>query len=248
MAPIAKVAKPLRANRASVILTLLIRGVAQLGSAPLWGSGGRKFESCRSDSFSSQVTPSLGKQTSRQSLTRGFLMTADLRRAVAGQRLHSGRRFWWATNNLLHADLKRYQFLAIKLESIQGPGLVAACGFRHDAGRFGRAAALAPWVAAASSGMAVPPALGLAIAPWLSPWQHVLALGCRDRRSPCGQWVLANSSRAMDCARIEGWLVARRLSTRAGMRNSSSHRSASRSPQLLYGVYFLIFLLPESTM
>ena len=27
-----------------------IRGVAQLGSAPLWGSGGRGFESRRSDS------------------------------------------------------------------------------------------------------------------------------------------------------------------------------------------------------
>ncbi len=27
------------------------RGVAQLGSAPLWGSGGRGFESRRSDSL-----------------------------------------------------------------------------------------------------------------------------------------------------------------------------------------------------
>lgn len=27
----------------------LLRGVAQLGSAPLWGSGGRGFESRRSD-------------------------------------------------------------------------------------------------------------------------------------------------------------------------------------------------------
>ena len=31
----------------------MIRGVAQFGSAPLWGSGGRGFKSRRSDHFSS---------------------------------------------------------------------------------------------------------------------------------------------------------------------------------------------------
>ncbi len=29
--------------------SLILRGVAQLGSAPLWGSGGRGFKSRRSD-------------------------------------------------------------------------------------------------------------------------------------------------------------------------------------------------------
>ena len=32
---------------------MIIRGVAQFGSAPLWGSGGRGFKSRRSDHFSS---------------------------------------------------------------------------------------------------------------------------------------------------------------------------------------------------
>ena len=32
---------------------MIKRGVAQLGSAPLWGSGGRGFKSRRSDHFSS---------------------------------------------------------------------------------------------------------------------------------------------------------------------------------------------------
>ena len=32
---------------------MIIRGVAQFGSAPLWGSGGRGFKSRRSDQFSS---------------------------------------------------------------------------------------------------------------------------------------------------------------------------------------------------
>ena len=32
-----------------IIVKLKFRGVAQLGSAPLWGSGGRGFESRRSD-------------------------------------------------------------------------------------------------------------------------------------------------------------------------------------------------------
>ena len=32
---------------------MFIRGVAQFGSAPLWGSGGRGFKSRRSDHFSS---------------------------------------------------------------------------------------------------------------------------------------------------------------------------------------------------
>ena len=32
------------------MLTYRVRGVAQLGSAPLWGSGGRGFKSRRSDS------------------------------------------------------------------------------------------------------------------------------------------------------------------------------------------------------
>ena len=31
----------------------MLRGVAQFGSAPLWGSGGRGFKSRRSDQFSS---------------------------------------------------------------------------------------------------------------------------------------------------------------------------------------------------
>jgi hypothetical protein len=31
------------------VITSFCRGVAQLGSAPLWGSGGRRFKSCRSD-------------------------------------------------------------------------------------------------------------------------------------------------------------------------------------------------------
>ncbi len=31
------------------VITLNYRGVAQLGSAPLWGSGGRGFKSRRSD-------------------------------------------------------------------------------------------------------------------------------------------------------------------------------------------------------
>ena len=32
---------------------MILRGVAQFGSAPLWGSGGRGFKSRRSDHFSS---------------------------------------------------------------------------------------------------------------------------------------------------------------------------------------------------
>ena len=32
---------------------MILRGVAQLGSAPLWGSGGRGFKSRRSDHLSS---------------------------------------------------------------------------------------------------------------------------------------------------------------------------------------------------
>ena len=34
---------------------MIIRGVAQFGSAPLWGSGGRGFKSRRSDYFSSSL-------------------------------------------------------------------------------------------------------------------------------------------------------------------------------------------------
>ena len=34
---------------------MIKRGVAQLGSAPLWGSGGRGFKSRRSDHFSSSL-------------------------------------------------------------------------------------------------------------------------------------------------------------------------------------------------
>ena len=34
---------------------MIIRGVAQFGSAPLWGSGGRGFKSRRSDQFSSFI-------------------------------------------------------------------------------------------------------------------------------------------------------------------------------------------------
>ena len=36
-----------------------IRGVAQFGSAPLWGSGGRGFKSRRSDHYSSSVISDL---------------------------------------------------------------------------------------------------------------------------------------------------------------------------------------------
>ena len=34
---------------------MIIRGVAQFGSAPLWGSGGRGFKSRRSDHLSSSL-------------------------------------------------------------------------------------------------------------------------------------------------------------------------------------------------
>ena len=37
----------------------MIRGVAQFGSAPLWGSGGRGFKSRRSDHFSSSFIKDL---------------------------------------------------------------------------------------------------------------------------------------------------------------------------------------------
>ena len=37
----------------------MIRGVAQFGSAPLWGSGGRGFKSRRSDQFFSSLTRDL---------------------------------------------------------------------------------------------------------------------------------------------------------------------------------------------
>ena len=35
----------------SLVIACICRGVAQLGSAPLWGSGGRGFKSRRSDSI-----------------------------------------------------------------------------------------------------------------------------------------------------------------------------------------------------
>ena len=38
---------------------MIIRGVAQFGSAPLWGSGGRGFKSRRSDHLSSSFTRDL---------------------------------------------------------------------------------------------------------------------------------------------------------------------------------------------
>ena len=38
---------------------MIIRGVAQFGSAPLWGSGGRGFKSRRSDHFSSSFMSDL---------------------------------------------------------------------------------------------------------------------------------------------------------------------------------------------
>ena len=38
---------------------MLIRGVAQFGSAPLWGSGGRGFKSRRSDYLSSSFISDL---------------------------------------------------------------------------------------------------------------------------------------------------------------------------------------------
>ena len=38
---------------------MIIRGVAQFGSAPLWGSGGRGFKSRRSDYFSSSLISDL---------------------------------------------------------------------------------------------------------------------------------------------------------------------------------------------
>ena len=37
----------------------MIRGVAQFGSAPLWGSGGRGFKSRRSDHFKSSLISDL---------------------------------------------------------------------------------------------------------------------------------------------------------------------------------------------
>ena len=37
----------------------MLRGVAQFGSAPLWGSGGRGFKSRRSDQFSSSLISDL---------------------------------------------------------------------------------------------------------------------------------------------------------------------------------------------
>jgi hypothetical protein len=39
-----------------IIYNLLLRGVAQPGSAPAWGAGGRKFESSRPDHFKSSST------------------------------------------------------------------------------------------------------------------------------------------------------------------------------------------------
>ena len=38
---------------------MIIRGVAQFGSAPLWGSGGRGFKSRRSDYFPSSLISDL---------------------------------------------------------------------------------------------------------------------------------------------------------------------------------------------
>ena len=38
-----------RQEGVGAVITSFSRGVAQLGSAPLWGSGGRRFKSCRSD-------------------------------------------------------------------------------------------------------------------------------------------------------------------------------------------------------
>ena len=38
---------------------MIVRGVAQFGSAPLWGSGGRGFKSRRSDHLSSSVISDL---------------------------------------------------------------------------------------------------------------------------------------------------------------------------------------------
>ena len=39
-----------------LIYIVIKRGVAQFGSAPLWGSGGRGFKSRRSDYFSSFIS------------------------------------------------------------------------------------------------------------------------------------------------------------------------------------------------
>ena len=38
-----------------LIFIVMMRGVAQFGSAPLWGSGGRGFKSRRSDHLSSSL-------------------------------------------------------------------------------------------------------------------------------------------------------------------------------------------------
>ena len=42
-----------------LIFIVIIRGVAQFGSAPLWGSGGRGFKSRRSDHLSSSFISDL---------------------------------------------------------------------------------------------------------------------------------------------------------------------------------------------
>ena len=44
---------PAEAPQSAVVICIR-RGVAQLGSAPLWGSGGRRFKSCRSDFIEKQ--------------------------------------------------------------------------------------------------------------------------------------------------------------------------------------------------
>ena len=46
------------------ILIRCVRGVAQLGSAPLWGSGGRGFKSRRSDNYEDSRNFITGEQVS----------------------------------------------------------------------------------------------------------------------------------------------------------------------------------------
>ena len=55
-----------------------VRGVAQLGSAPLWGSGGRGFKSRRSDS----EQPALFRFLAAPSPERFFCVKARIQQAL----------------------------------------------------------------------------------------------------------------------------------------------------------------------
>ena len=62
--------KPVPAPGIGAVITSFCRGVAQLGSAPLWGSGGRRFKSCRSD----PVTPVNPSHEAVSQLRSGFFL------------------------------------------------------------------------------------------------------------------------------------------------------------------------------